>query len=52
MAATTWLSFITTLVRESLKVYSLTKWLPFKVEKSLDRLDLNPPCSSLHGFSD
>jgi len=52
MAATAWLSFITTLVRESLKVYSLTEWLPFEVEKSLDRLDLNPPRSSLHSFSD
>ncbi len=52
MAATTWLSLIATLVREAFKVDSLAEWLPLKVEEGLDGLDLNPPGSSLHSFSD
>ena len=52
MAATTWLSLIATLVREAFKVDSLAEWLPLEVEEGLDGLDLDPPSSSLHRFSD
>lgn len=52
MAATTWLRLIATLVREAFKVDSLAEWLPLEIEEGLDGLDLDPPGSSLHRFSD